>query len=80
MEGGVVSIFETSFEHKGVLFEEVTVNVEGDIFSEDMNISSKEPISGVTRNYSRFWMNSHGTRGSKERRAKTKLKGNKAYT
>jgi hypothetical protein len=39
---GCCGIFQSSFEHKRILFKEVTVNAEGNISGEDMKISLQE--------------------------------------
>lgn len=67
MKGSVVCIFEPTSKHEGVSFKKVSINVEWNVSDKKVEVFSREPTSGVSRNFSESGVNEHDIRSSEER-------------
>ena len=59
VEGGIIAIFKPSSKHKGISFEEVTVDAERNVLHNEVEVSAGEPVGGMTGYFGESWSYGH---------------------
>ena len=60
VKGGIIAIFKPSSKHKGISFEEVTVDAERNVLHNEVEVSAGEPVGGMTGYFGESWLYGHG--------------------
>ena len=60
VKGGIIAIFKPSSKHKGISFEEVTVDAERNVLHNEVEVSAGEPVGGMTGYFGESWSYGHG--------------------
>ena len=60
VKGGVIAIFKPSSKHKGIPFEEVTVDAERNVLYNEVEVSAREPVGRMTGYFGESWSYGHG--------------------